>query len=133
MSSLSDLLKSQPISARRAAEIAAEKGIDLPYGTIAGYWSGRHARRPLADTLEKLAQVLPQISLRQLQEAAWGTHAPFGDAPRDGVYDMRTSTLHEWIGTLDKWTVRITAYELKATDTPGTKATDPRDECPQTG
>lgn len=51
----------------------------------------------------------------------------------DGVYDMRTSTLHEWIGTLDKWTVRITAYELKATDTPGTKATDPRDECPQTG
>lgn len=57
VSSLSDLLKSQPISARRAAEIAAEKGIDLPYGTIAGYWSGRHARRPLADTLEKLAQV----------------------------------------------------------------------------
>ncbi|WP_143153981.1 helix-turn-helix transcriptional regulator [Rhodococcus rhodnii] len=76
MSKLSDLLNSQPVSARQAADIAKEKGIRLPYGTIAAYWSGRHGR-PSAQTLERLAEVL-STPLAQLQRAAWDATAPLG-------------------------------------------------------
>lgn len=76
MSALSDLLKSQPISARRAAEIAAEQNLHLPYGTIAAYWSGKHGR-PSQSTLTRLATVL-NIPLKQLQQAAWNATAPLG-------------------------------------------------------
>lgn len=76
MSKLSDLLNSQPVSARQAADIAKERGIPLPYGTLAGYWAGTHGR-PTARSLERLAEVLT-IPLAQLQMAAWDTTAPLG-------------------------------------------------------
>ncbi|QLF83851.1 immunity repressor [Gordonia phage Moosehead] len=76
MSALSDLLNSGTVSARQAAEKAAEKGIQLPYGTIAAYWSGRHGR-PSATTLKRLAQVVP-FSEKELQKAAWNATAPLG-------------------------------------------------------
>ncbi|UYL87795.1 immunity repressor [Gordonia phage OneDirection] len=76
VSALSDLLNSGTVSARQAAEKATEKGIKLPYGTIAAYWSGRHGR-PSATTLKRLAQVVP-FTEKQLQEAAWNTTAPLG-------------------------------------------------------
>ncbi|WML63614.1 hypothetical protein [Rhodococcus sp. AH-ZY2] len=76
MSKLSDLLNSQPVSARQAADIAKERGIALPYGTLAGYWAGTHGR-PTARSLERLAEVLT-IPLAQLQMAAWDTTAPLG-------------------------------------------------------
>lgn len=77
MSKLSDLLNSQPVTARQAAEIADQRGVSLPYGTIAAYWSGRHGR-PSARTLERLAEVLT-IPLAQLQMAAWNRTAPAED------------------------------------------------------
>ncbi|MFC8182461.1 hypothetical protein ACFULT_26615 [Rhodococcus sp. NPDC057297] len=77
MSKLSDLLNSQPVTARQAAEVADKRGISLPYGTIAAYWSGRHGR-PSARTLERLAEVLT-IPLAQLQKAAWNKTAPAED------------------------------------------------------
>ncbi|MCV7255255.1 hypothetical protein H7J86_24130 [Mycobacterium hackensackense] len=77
MSALSDLLNSQPVTARQAADMAAEKGIDLRYGTLAGYWAGNHGR-PTRESLAKLAKVVPQLSESKLQEAAWGTTAPLG-------------------------------------------------------
>lgn len=77
VSALSDLLNSQPMTARQAAEKAAAEGIDLRYGTLAGYWAGNHGR-PTRRTLAKLAQVVPQLSETQLQEAAWGRPAPLG-------------------------------------------------------
>ncbi len=77
MSKLSNLLNSQPVTARQAAEIADKRGITLPYGTIAAYWSGRHGR-PSARTLERLAEVLA-IPLGQLQVAAWNRTAPAED------------------------------------------------------
>lgn len=76
MSALSDLLNSQPITARQAAEKAASEGIDLRYGTIAAYWSGRHGR-PTRETLAKLAKVLP-LTEERLQRAAWNASAPLG-------------------------------------------------------
>lgn len=76
VSNLSDLLNSQPVSARQAATAAEDKGIKLPYGTIAAYWSGKHGR-PSARTLESLAAVLP-LSLGQLQQAAWGKATTLG-------------------------------------------------------
>lgn len=77
VSALSDLLNSQPVTARQAADIAEEKGIELPYGTLSGYWAGKHGR-PTAATLKKLAQVVPQLSEEQLQKAAWSRSAPLG-------------------------------------------------------
>ncbi|ORI13475.1 hypothetical protein BJI47_22795 [Rhodococcus sp. 1168] len=74
VSKLSDLLNSQPVTARQAAEIADKRGVPLPYGTIAAYWSGRHGR-PSAQTLERLAEVLT-IPIEQLQKAAWNKTAP---------------------------------------------------------
>jgi transcriptional regulator with XRE-family HTH domain len=76
VSELSELLNNQPISARQAADLAQERGIRLPYGTIAGYWSGNHGR-PTRQTLERIAAVLP-IPLRRLQQAAWNATAPLG-------------------------------------------------------
>lgn len=76
MSKLSDLLNSQPVSARQAADIAKKQGIPLPYGTLAGYWAGTHGR-PTPKSLERLAEVLT-IPLAQLQMAAWGKSAPLG-------------------------------------------------------
>lgn len=79
MSALSELLNSQPVSARQAADRAHARGIRLPYGTIAAYWSGGHGK-PSAATLDKLAQVLPTVSIDQLREAAWNaTAAELGD------------------------------------------------------
>ena len=55
VSALSDLLNSQPITARQAADKAVADGVDLPYGTIAGYWAGStdgplgHRWRPSSD------------------------------------------------------------------------------------
>ena len=77
MSNLSDLLNGQPVSARQAAAEAERRGIKLPYGTIAAYWSGKHGR-PSAGTLEKLAAVLP-LSLGQLQRAAWDAETNLGE------------------------------------------------------
>lgn len=77
MSALSDLLNGQPLSARQAADRAAELGIDLPYGTLAGYWAGNHGR-PSRASLAKLAQVVPKLTEAKLQEAAWGKSAPLG-------------------------------------------------------
>ncbi|MBJ8342820.1 helix-turn-helix transcriptional regulator [Antrihabitans sp. YC3-6] len=74
---MSDLLNSQPVTARQAAAIAERLGIHLPYGTIAAYWSGRHGRPSLAN-LERLAQVL-SLSIRELQLAAWDVSAPLGE------------------------------------------------------
>lgn len=74
MSALSELLNSQPVSARQAADRAVELGIRLPYGTIAAYWSGGHGK-PSAATLDKLAQVLPTVTITQLREAAWNAVA----------------------------------------------------------
>lgn len=77
VSNLSDLLNGQPVSARQAAAEAERRGVKLPYGTIAAYWSGKHGR-PSVGTLEKLAAVLP-LSLAQLQRAAWGTETKLGE------------------------------------------------------
>lgn len=77
MSALSDLLNGQTVSARQAADKADELGIDLPYGTLAGYWAGNHGR-PTRQSLEKLAQVVPSLTEAKLQEAAWGRSAPLG-------------------------------------------------------
>lgn len=87
VSALSDLLNSQPMTARQAAEKAAAEGIDLRYGTLAGYWAGNHGR-PTRRTLAKLAQVVPQLSETQLQEAAWGKPAPLGpyQPPEESVH-----------------------------------------------
>lgn len=76
MSELSDLLNGTGISARQAAIKAAELGVYLPYGTAAGYWSGRHPKRPSETTLEGLAEVTG-ISLRRLRRAAG---APAGES-----------------------------------------------------
>lgn len=76
MSALSELLNSQPISARRAADIAEDQNIHLPYGTIAAYWSGKHGR-PSAATLTRLSLVL-NMPLKDLQQAAWNASAPLG-------------------------------------------------------
>lgn len=87
VSALSELLNSQPITARQAADIAEEKGVDLRYGTLAGYWAGRHGK-PSPDTLEKLAKVLPSVSLERLQEVAWKSRAPLGryTPPKEAVH-----------------------------------------------
>lgn len=77
VSALSDLLNSQPVTARQAAERAEAEGIDLPYGTLSGYWAGNHGR-PTRGSLSKLAKVVPQLSEERLQEAAWGKPAPLG-------------------------------------------------------
>lgn len=77
VSALSDLLNSQPMTARQAAEKAERDGIDLRYGTLAGYWAGNHGR-PTRASLAKLAKVVPQLSEEQLQQAAWGKPAPLG-------------------------------------------------------
>lgn len=42
VSTLSDLLNSGTVTARQAADKAADMGLDLRYGTIAAYWSGGH-------------------------------------------------------------------------------------------
>lgn len=39
MSELSELLNCLPVSAIQAADIAEQRGIRLPHGTIAGYWA----------------------------------------------------------------------------------------------
>jgi transcriptional regulator with XRE-family HTH domain len=76
VSALSDLLATQPMSARQAAARAEELGIPLRYGTIAGYWAGRHGR-PSARTLKMLSDVVG-ISEGELQQAAWDRRAPLG-------------------------------------------------------
>lgn len=91
MSALSDLLNGQPVTARQAADLAVDKGIDLPYGTLSGYWAGKHGR-PTAASLKKLAQVVPSLTLKQLQEAAWDTSAPLGP------YEPPEVAMH-----LDRW------------------------------
>ena len=77
VSALSDLLNGQTVSARQAADKAEELGIDLPYGTLSGYWAGNHGR-PTRQSLAKLAQVVPSLTEAKLQEAAWGRSAPLG-------------------------------------------------------
>ena len=42
VSELGERLNCQPVSARQGADIAEQRGIRLPHGTIAGYW--RHTR-----------------------------------------------------------------------------------------
>lgn len=69
MSELSDLLNRTGISARQAAERAKELGVELPYGTIAAYWAGKHPRNPSEKTLEGLSEVTA-ISVRRLRRAA---------------------------------------------------------------
>lgn len=75
VSELSDLLNGSGISARQAAAKAAEVGVHLPYGTAAGYWSGKHPAHPSEVTLEGLAEVTG-IPLRRLRRAAG---APAGE------------------------------------------------------
>lgn len=69
VSELSDLLNGTGISARQAAEKADELGVELPYGTIAGYWAGNHPQNPSEKTLEGLAEVT-SLSVRRLRRAA---------------------------------------------------------------
>lgn len=69
VSELSDLLNRTGISARQAAERAKELGVELPYGTIAAYWAGKHPRNPSEKTLEGLAEVTA-VSVRRLRRAA---------------------------------------------------------------
>lgn len=76
VSALSDLLNGTSVSARQAADRAVEVGIDLPYGTLAGYWAGNHGR-PSAASIKKLAQVVP-LTEQKLQQAAWSVTAPLG-------------------------------------------------------
>lgn len=77
VSALSELLNSKPVTARQAAEKAEEMGIDLPYGTIAAYWTSGYIGRPTAKTLNKLAAVVP-FTEKQLQEAAWNASSTLG-------------------------------------------------------
>lgn len=86
MTALSELLNELPVTARQAALIAEEKGIDLPYGTLSGYWAGNHGK-PAPDTLSKLAEVVP-VPLSRLQEAAWTSTAPLGPyvPPQESVH-----------------------------------------------
>lgn len=76
VTALSDLLNSGSLSARQAADRAASTGVNLPYGTIASYWAGRHGK-PSPATITKLAAVV-EFTEAQLQQAAWGVTAPLG-------------------------------------------------------
>jgi len=76
VSALSELLNKLSMSAQQAAEKAEEMGINLPYGTLAGYWAGNHGK-PKRESLAKLAQVV-SLSEERLQKAAWGRSAPLG-------------------------------------------------------
>lgn len=80
---LSDLLNSTGISARQAAEKADEIGVELPYGTITGYWAGRHPIRPTEKTLLALAEVtaLPVRRLRRAVGMATGEAKPWTPPP----------------------------------------------------
>lgn len=86
MSKLSELLKSHPVTAKQAADLAEEKGLRLRYGTIAAYWAGSRHGRPTLDTLTALAEVTG-IPLTQLQDAAWDATAPLGkyDPPEEAA------------------------------------------------
>ena len=77
VSKLSELLKSQPLSAKQASVVAEERNIHLPYGTIAAYWAGSRHGRPSHSTLTALAEVTG-IPLPKLQQAAWGMTEPLG-------------------------------------------------------
>ncbi|MBY4381821.1 helix-turn-helix domain-containing protein [Rhodococcus fascians] len=71
MSALSELLKSNRygIEARQAAAKAADLGVDLKQGTIAGYFAGTNKSRPSEKTMKALAEVL-EIPLEKIREAA---------------------------------------------------------------
>lgn len=124
VSALSELLNSQPVSARQAADRAQEKGIRLPYGTIAAYWAGGHGR-PSAATLDKLAQVLPTVTIDQLKEAAWNaTAAELGDyqPPSDARFlDKRQRrAIDELIRSIVATRGATGATDQPATDPPAT-------------
>jgi hypothetical protein len=99
---LSELLNSQPLTARQAAARADELDVDLKYGTLAAYWAGTHGR-PTAVMLSRLALVVPFSELR-LQQAAWSTTAPCGrwTPPEESVLlDARQrKALNELIRTI---------------------------------
>lgn len=71
MTAFSDLLNSNPMgmSARQAASRAAELGIELKQGTIAGYFAGTNRGTPSEKTLDGLSQVLG-IPIDKLRVAA---------------------------------------------------------------
>lgn len=79
VSELSDLLNATGISARQAAEKADDLGVDLPYGTIAAYWAGKHPRKPSEKTLQGLSEVtsIPLRRLRRSAGAAGGEAQPW--------------------------------------------------------
>ena len=91
MSAFSDLLNGLPVSAKQVAAKAEEMEIHLPYGTLTGYWAGKHGK-PNRSTLEKLASVLAEIApaatVSRLQRAAWGRSAPLGpyEPPEESVH-----------------------------------------------
>lgn len=71
MSALSELLKNNRygIEARQAADKAAELGVHLKQGTIAGYFAGTNKSRPSEKTMKALSEVLA-IPLEKIREAA---------------------------------------------------------------
>lgn len=69
VSELSELLRASGVTARQAAKRAEDLGIELPYGTIAAYWTPRHPQHPSEETLEGLAAVT-NLSLRRLRRVA---------------------------------------------------------------
>lgn len=126
MSNLSDLLNSQPVSARQAAAAAEVQGIKLPYGTIAAYWSGKHGR-PSARTHKSLAAVLP-IPLSQLQQAAWGKATELGEYRTPREADLLNARQRR---ALDELIRSIVA--AKEADHEAPSAQDPQNDPPADG
>lgn len=71
VSALSELLKNNRygIEARQAADKAADLGVHLKQGTIAGYFAGTNKSRPSEKTMKALSEVL-SIPLEKIREAA---------------------------------------------------------------
>ncbi|OZC80254.1 hypothetical protein CH274_13545 [Rhodococcus sp. 06-418-5] len=115
MSALSELLKSNRygIEARQAAAKAAELGVDLKQGTIAGYFAGTNKSRPSEKTMKALAEVLA-IPLEKIREAAGvpiGETDPYMPPPEA---NRLSSNQRQAIDQLIRAIVRP-VYEVEAT------------------
>lgn len=115
VSALSELLKSNRygIEARQAAAKAAELGVDLKQGTIAGYFAGTNKSRPSEKTMKALAEVLA-IPLEKIREAAGvpiGETDPYMPPPEA---NRLSSNQRQAIDQLIRAIVRP-VYEVEAT------------------
>lgn len=108
VSALSELLKNNRygIEARQAADKAADLGVHLKQGTIAGYFAGTNKSRPSEKTMKALSEVL-SIPLEKIREAAGvpvGESAEFTErVPRAGgkFVVVDTTVLNDGLTPID--------------------------------